>query len=213
MHAEIPAAMSVYRSQPSASIRPNLSGQHPKSTACELMEKMRSKKIPSKVLRSAVHETSKPVSVPDHERTKVMLQRFNKCSQYHNYVLAIPKDNDTPAKRRKKEEGFEIAKWLSASLPLSRSEASFMGCTATFIPLTTRALGEYGPWQTQVLRHVNFPLVSQTVRWQRCREGATILMSDRLQHAHKEYWLAPEDLDQIEAVPKVRKSPHSGLGA
>ena len=166
MHAECAPVSHYNRQNPCSSVRPNLSGQHypiSMSAACEIMEKMRSQDMPSKVLRFGVNDTAKPTSIPEHERTKAMLQRYNKYSQYHNYLTSIPQASDTAGKRRKKQEGFRVAKWVSASLPLSRSEAEAMGCTTAFIPLTTRAMGNYGPWQTQVLRHVNFPLVSQEV--------------------------------------------------
>ena len=137
---------------------------------------MRDQNIPSKVLRFGVTGIAKPASVPESERTKAMLQRYNEYSQYHKYLPIRLEVDDTPGERRRKEKGFEIAKWVSDSLPLSRSEAKAMGCTATFTPLTTRALGNYGPWQTQVLRHVNFPLVSQEVR-HRLQEPSSVLMS------------------------------------
>jgi len=160
--------------------RPNLSGQHrpiSKSSACEIMEKMRVHDTPSKVLRFGLTEIAKPARVPESERTKAMLQRYNTYSQYHHYIMGSPEANDTPGKSRKKEEGFRIAKWVSDSLPLSRSEAKAIGCTDIFIPLAARALGHYGPWQTQVLRHVNFPLISQEVLRYRSQAPSTILMS------------------------------------
>ena len=141
------------------------------------MESMRDQNIPSKVLRFGVTEIAKPASVPESERTKAMLQRYNEYSQYHKYLPIRLEVDDTPGERRRKEKGFEIAKWVSDSLPLSRSEAKAMGCTAKFTPLKTRALGDYGPWQTQVLRHVNFPLISREVSRHRSQEPSSVLMS------------------------------------
>ena len=147
-------------------VTPNLRGLHPpikRTTACEIAEALRPKDLPNTAIR---FEAGIRPDVTDHtkyQRMQNMLSAFNRCSSFSSYSVTAPAQADDEATLEAKQKGAEVAAWVSANLPVSRTDALVIGHKDALGPLFSRECWDYGPWATQVLRFCNFPIISENV--------------------------------------------------
>jgi hypothetical protein len=145
---------------------PNLRGLHPpikRTTACGIAEALRSKDLPDKAIRFAVGVRPDVSDHAKYRRMQNMVSAYNRCSSFLRYSTTTPGQADDEATLKAKQEGAEVAAWVSANLPVSRTDARMIGHQDNLGPLFSRECWDYGPWATQVLRSCNFPIVSENV--------------------------------------------------